>query len=68
VNIEASDKLIDTLQALDATKVAELPPAERRRLVEALEQAHRVAEGEATVAGAKSGVLRDLTKDGRGRQ
>ncbi|HEY7550653.1 MAG TPA: hypothetical protein VH913_14195 [Hyphomicrobiaceae bacterium] len=66
MSIDTSDKLIAALQGLDAAQVAGLPPAERRRLVEALEQAHRAAKG-ATVMDAKAGVLADL-KDGRGRQ
>jgi hypothetical protein len=69
-NIDASDKLIATLQALKREDVAALPPGERRRLVEALEQAHRIATTESIVADAQegtSGVLADL-KDSRGRQ
>jgi hypothetical protein len=72
MTIDGSDKLIAALQALTREQVAALPPAERRRLCEALEAAHRIAATEAIIADAKSafksGVLRDLTKDGRGRQ
>jgi hypothetical protein len=69
MTIDASDRIIAALQALDASKVAELPPAERRRLVEALATALRMASTENIVADAReamSGVLAEL-KDGRGR-
>jgi hypothetical protein len=66
--IDASDRLIAALWALSREQIDALPPAERRRLVEALDHALRIAKGEdAVVARARSGVLADL-RDGRGRQ
>ena len=67
---DATDKLIAQLRALRRDDVGALPPAERRRLIDALAEAHRLASVEQTVAEAKestSGVLTDL-RDGRGRQ
>jgi hypothetical protein len=70
MTIDASDKLVAMLHALKREDVAALQPAERRRLIEALQNAHRIATTEHTVADAKeatSGVLIEL-RDGRGRQ
>jgi hypothetical protein len=58
MNLEASDKLIAQLQAFDRAAIACLPPAERRRLLEALEAAHRVVSVETIVANARDAEAR----------
>jgi hypothetical protein len=73
MSIDRADKIVTMLGGLTREDYGALPPAERRRLIAALEEAHRIAKVEETVADAKeaaapkSGVLRDLT-GGRGRQ
>jgi hypothetical protein len=57
MTIETTDKLIAQLHARQREHVADLPPAEKRRLIEALEQALSVARSVA-------GVLAEL-KSGR---
>jgi hypothetical protein len=72
MSIDRADKIILQLGELTRADIGALPPAERRRLIDALEEAHRRARVENTVADAKeatateSGVLSDL-KDLRGR-
>jgi hypothetical protein len=69
MSIDTADKLVAALQALDREQIHALPPAERRRLAEALVAAHRVAiAAEMTPPAGKAGVLADLAADGRGRQ
>jgi hypothetical protein len=62
MTIEASGKLISQLQALKQEDIAALPPAEKRRLIEALEAVHRVATWEETAARVReaNGLLADL--------
>jgi hypothetical protein len=68
MTIDTADKLVAALQALQREEVQALPPAERRRLIESLIAAHRVAIGAEMTPQGKAGVLADLTADGRGRQ
>jgi hypothetical protein len=67
VTIDTADRLIAALQALQREEVQALPPAERRRLIESLIAAHRVAiAAEMTPPAGKAGVLADL-KEPRSR-
>jgi hypothetical protein len=65
MTIDTVDKLIAQLRALQRDDIGALPPAERRRLIGALAEAHRIASIEQTVADAKAGVLADLKAGGR---
>jgi hypothetical protein len=73
VSIDRADKIVSLLGELTRADIGALPPAERRRLLEALEEAHRIATTETIFADAreamapKTGILHDLTKDGRSR-
>jgi hypothetical protein len=63
MSINDSDKLVSALQALKREQARELPPAERRRLLESIEAAYRIAKAEEVVADAKEatlGVIADL--------
>jgi hypothetical protein len=64
--IDALDKLVGKLQALTREEVKALSPAERRRLIEALIAAHRVAIS-TEMTPPSAGLLADL-KDPRGRE
>jgi hypothetical protein len=65
MTIDASDKLITSLQALTRDEVQALPPAERRRLIESLIAAHRVALSATMTPEPEKGVLRRLKEGER---
>jgi hypothetical protein len=60
MSIEKTDKLVEALRGMTREAVETLPPVERRRLREALQQALRTTQ-------AVTGILAELG-DGRGRQ
>ena len=57
MSIDRADRLVAQLGELTRADIGALPPAERRRLIEALEAAYRVARNEETVAEAKAATL-----------
>jgi hypothetical protein len=62
MTIERSDRIVALLGKLTREDYGALPPVERRRLIESLEEVHRIAKTEEAVAEAKeatTGVLAD---------
>jgi hypothetical protein len=53
MSIDRADKIVAQLAELTREDYGALPPVERRRLIEALEEAHRIAKVEETVAEAR---------------
>jgi geranylgeranyl pyrophosphate synthase len=60
MSIEKADRLVESLRALTREEIEGLPPGERRRLLEALQEALLTAR-------SAMGVISELN-DGRGRQ
>jgi hypothetical protein len=71
MSIDRADKIVALLGELTRSDIVALPPAERRRLLEALEEVHRIATTETIFADArealapKAGVLRALKEGNR---
>ena len=71
MSIERCDRIVAQLAELKREDYGSLPPAERRRLIEALEEAHRLASVEEVIATAKAattpkgGVIDRLRKGER---
>jgi hypothetical protein len=71
MSIDRCDRIVALLGELTRADIGALPPAERRRLLEALEEAHRIVSVETIFANAREatasrpGILRELKDGGR---